>query len=355
MKFTLPISPDYVAHWGLWEAVREIYQNALDEEERDKECKSSIEYSDGLLRIATSKGRLTTESMVLGRTSKRDDPRQRGKFGEGYKLALLVLARLDYGIEILTGSERWDALIEHDYQFNSTVLNIYTEPNEPRGAVAEGVCFTISGIDQEQWDKIRRNIYSNKTYSEILEGPNERGRIYVGGLYVCTIKEFHCGYAFASNKIQLDRDRSIVKTFDLAWATSELWTQRGGPRAVELLNAEAPDVQYVESHAAPVSPIVTDHLGWFESKHGYQAVPVSTQEEIEQATTAGVKWVLVPGAVKGLLRMVKSWFVPTSKSPLEQLQAFRERYEYRMASDMKHDLEAIIDSMAGNVKAAVGP
>src|SRR5258707_8510533 len=99
-KFTLPISPAYVAHWQLWEAVREIYQNALDEHTHDPFCEASINYTDGVLRIFTSKGTLSPESLVLGKTSKRDDPYQRGKFGEGYKLSLLVLARIGHDVEI---------------------------------------------------------------------------------------------------------------------------------------------------------------------------------------------------------------------------------------------------------------
>ena len=67
MKFTLPISPDYVAHWGLWEAVREIYQNALDESE------AAISYDEAaqVLFISSATGRLTPETLVLGTSSKR--------------------------------------------------------------------------------------------------------------------------------------------------------------------------------------------------------------------------------------------------------------------------------------------
>jgi hypothetical protein len=342
MKFTLPISPEYISHWGLWEAVREIYQNALDEQTRDSSCKASLEYMDGIVRIATSKGTLSPESLVLGKTSKRDDPFQRGKFGEGYKLALLVLARLGHGVEILTGNERWDPRLEHDSTFNSPVLNIYTEPRDLR----EGVEFIITGIEPEQWGSIQKNIrpIEKYAYSTVLEEPEERGRIYVGGLYVSTEKEFRCGYSFTPNKIKLDRDRGMVNGFDLAWETSNLWTARGSNRAVELLNEEAPDVQYVESHAQKHSPLVLHQADHFHAKHGYDAVPVSDQEEIEQATRAGIKWVLVPETVKSVLRLVKSWFIPTTESPAERLCKFRDKYRNRMNAEMKHDLDEIIQA-----------
>ncbi len=341
MKFTLPISPEYVAHWQLWEAVREIYQNALDEASGSN-CKATINYSGGLLRVATSQGRLSPDTLVLGKTSKRTDESKRGKFGEGYKLALLVLARLGHDVQILTGDELWYPKIERDESFNSDVLNIYIESSSE----CEGVEFCICGVQQEQWEAIQKNIRPpSEFYNTILDSKEERGRIYVGGLYVSTAKEFHCGYAFAVGKIKLDRDRGMVNGFDLAYETSNLWMARGGSRASELLEAEAPDVRYVESHATASAPLVTYHSNYFWDKHGASAIPVSNQEEIERAAKAGMKWVLVPETVKSLLRMVKSWFIPNAKSPVEQLRDFRQKYDWRMDSGMKQDLDDIIQSM----------
>lgn len=65
MKFTLPISPTYVAHWGLWEAVREIYQNALDAHAEDTDCVSTIGYDSGTITIQTSKGKLSPATLLL--------------------------------------------------------------------------------------------------------------------------------------------------------------------------------------------------------------------------------------------------------------------------------------------------
>lgn len=349
MKFTLPISPEYVAHWGLWEAVREIYQNALDESS-DSNCKATINYSGGLLRIATSRGRLSPDTLVLGKTSKRTDDSKRGKFGEGYKLALLVLARLGHEVQILTGNELWYPKIEHNESFDSDVLNIYIESSTE----CEGVEFVICGVQPEQWETIQKNIRpSNEFYSTILDDDTERGRIYVGGLYVSTAKEFHCGYAFAVGKIKLDRDRGMVNGFDLAYETSNLWTSRGGSRASELLEAEAADVRYVESHATASAPLVTYHSTYFWDKHGASAIPVSNQEEIERASKAGIKWVLVSETVKTLLRLVKSWFIPNTKSPVEQLRDFKNKYEWRMDSSMKQDLDEIIQGMGPKTKVAL--
>jgi|SRR5271157_3069447 len=344
-KFTLPISPEYVAHWGLWEAVREIYQNALDEQTHDLSCVATIDYDTELnnICIATTKGALSPESLVLGKTSKREDLKQRGKFGEGYKLALLVLSRLGLDVEIYTSGERWIPKLEHDDTFNSTVLNIYTEPFEPQNS---GVEFLIMGVEEQQWLDIQKNIRPRgEDYNTILEASNEQGRIYVGGLYVSTVSGFRSGYAFAPDKIKLDRDRGMVDGFDLAWATSHLWTGIASSRAVELMNEEAPDVRYVESQASVTSALVVKQAEHFHQKHGYDAIPVSSQEEIEQATNAGMTWVLVPKAVKAVLRLVKSWFIPSMESPVERLKKFQKKNGWQLDREAQQELKEIIISM----------
>jgi hypothetical protein len=346
MKFTLPISPEYVAHWGLWEAVREIYQNALDEASQDKECEAKIEYLDyrNEIQITTSKGNLTTDSLVLGKTSKRNDQTQRGKFGEGYKLALLVLGRdAEHSVTVWTNRERWTIKIEHDELFKSPVLNIYTD----NYMSMEGVMFSIYNVTPEEWSEIQKNIRpQTEFFNTVLEEENEKGRIYVGGLYVSTVKGYACGYAFRPGIIKLDRDRGMVDGFDLAWQTSQLWTNRGhSARLSELLEAEAPDVEYVESHVSQGSTFAGAHWSYFAARHGSDAIPVSNQEEIQRATAAGINWVLVPEKVKSMLRLVKSWFIPTTGPLVERLKRFRDLHRYYLTRAGQIELDEIIAQM----------
>ena len=345
MKFTLPISPEYVDHWGLWEAVRELYQNALDEALADKECTAKIEYfeSSYTLQVSTSKGKLSPESLVLGTTTKRADQTLRGKFGEGYKLALLVLVRdLKHYVSVFTGSEQWSPAIEYDDNFRASVLNIYVEPY----AGQDGVTFVITGVKPNEWSEIQANIRpQDEWFDTILEDEKEKGRIYVGGLYVSTAKRFQCGYAFRPGVVKLDRDRGMVDGFDLAWQTSKLWTSRGHcVRVSELLEAEAPDVEYVDSHVSEGSSFAGSHWSYFVSRHG-DAVPVSNQDEIQRASVAGMKWILVPEKVKAMLRLVKSWFIPTSESVIDRLRKFRSIYQWHLPKSAQQELDEIIESM----------
>jgi len=340
MKFTLPLSPNYCEHWGIWEAIREIYQNALDA------GGASIKYNpvSQRLDISSASGRLTPETLVLGTTSKRDQPGQRGKFGEGYKLALLVLARLEHKVVIHTGEEIWISRLTHSDQFNATVLTINTSPAK----YIEGTHFYVYGIPSQIMNNdILPNIRTEKYIANrILNDDAEIGRIYVGGLYVTTAKNFKHGYSFTPGTISLDRDRGMIRDFDLAYETSKLWTAQGhSARLSELLESEAPDVEYVDSHVSSAPSFAGDHYNYFVHRHGSHAVPVSNQEEIQRASAAGMKWVLVPEKVKALYRLVKSWVIPTTETVAERLQKFKQNYGWSLSRDAQQELDEIIETL----------
>lgn len=343
MKFTLPISPTYVSHWGLWEAVRELYQNALDENALDPENHAIMVHLAGrdTLSIQTTKGLLTPASLILGNTSKADDKSQIGKFGEGYKLALLVLARMELPIEILNGPDIWYPRIEYDDTFGSDVLNIYVE--ETMGSPDhQGVEFRIGGVDDYEFAKIQRNITSR---DGILTADSEKGRVYVGGLFVSTMKEFQRGYSFKPNAIKLDRDRGMVDGFDLSYETSRLHMYRDDTETLKLIEDEAPDVAYVQHQVVTSSPIVLAQSREYVRHYGLNTIPVSTQPEIKAATDAGLKWTLVKTQVKNLLNMVHKWMVPTTKSPAVRLREFKDKYNSSLRFDMLADLQSIIDQL----------
>lgn len=100
----LSLSPKYVSGWGVEEAVREILQNAIDQKADGAEA--SVSYDRETLSILTDGARLKTSTLLLGESGK-DDERYIGKYGEGYKLALLVLTRERKPVKVVTDAETW--------------------------------------------------------------------------------------------------------------------------------------------------------------------------------------------------------------------------------------------------------
>jgi hypothetical protein len=341
--FTLPISPKYVSHWGVWEGIRELIQNALDQQARDPDCVVLIEHFVDIVRISTSTGRLLPETLLLGNTTKSEDPSQRGKFGEGYKLALLVLTRAGHPVTIHNGDVKWRPEIEFNEQFNSDVLNVHVEDYEDGEEPVTGVDIHIHGITEEQWRLVELNRYGDGSFDEILHEPEQKGRVYVGGLFVSHNQTLKCGYAFRPGTVMLDRDRGMVDGFDLEYQTSRLWTRQGPNRRVDaLLDEEAPDVKYVEAHVHAKHEFATGYAARFVERHGPDVTPVATQEEVEQANAAGMRWVLVPKLVKALLSKVRRIFIPSFDPPVVRLEKFLKRFQNHVGPDGKRELEEII-------------
>ena len=98
--YELPIAINYVHNWTVEDAIREILQNAIDSSTDGH--KLSITYSNGMLGITNMGINLDISSLVLGSTSKTDHTKYIGTYGEGYKLALVVLLRNNLGVTIHT-------------------------------------------------------------------------------------------------------------------------------------------------------------------------------------------------------------------------------------------------------------
>ncbi|GAA4470900.1 ATP-binding protein [Phytohabitans houttuyneae] len=85
-ELTYPISPNYVKSWTAVRAIAELIANALDEDPQPH-----VAWADGTLTIADNGPGIPEEGLILGESTKT--AQQIGQFGEGKKIACLVLAR----------------------------------------------------------------------------------------------------------------------------------------------------------------------------------------------------------------------------------------------------------------------
>ena len=94
-KCELTISSSYVPNWTIFNAIRELVQNALDQEFVDANNTMNMQYDEDKceLTISNKNSSLTTNTLLFGSTSKANDENQIGQFGEGYKIATMVLLR----------------------------------------------------------------------------------------------------------------------------------------------------------------------------------------------------------------------------------------------------------------------
>ena len=240
-KFELTISTNYVPDWTYVEALRELFQNALDQQTENPANKMLFEYDERqhLVRIANKTSILPVDTLLLGQTSKVNSENQIGQHGEGYKIAFMVLLREgkkiyvhNYGMK-----QEWEARLVKSRRYgNKLVPTIFVERVPVWNHIPDhDLTIDVQGITPEEWEAIRdKNLHLKRRIKNlnefaagdigrILLDENESGRIYVKGLYVFTDKNLRYGYDFEPAVVKLDRDRKMLNTSDIVWKTSDAW------------------------------------------------------------------------------------------------------------------------------------
>lgn len=338
-KIELTIAPTYVPSWTYVDAIRELFQNALDQEAQNPENKASWDYHDDkhelVIRNATSK--LTAASLLLGHTTKAGDKATIGQFGEGYKIATLVLLRegknvvfYNYGIK-----EIWRPRFVKSRRFGTGILTFFIEKKAVWGkkSVWERVPsadleIVIEGITPEEYygEIVPSNLHLRNDYKVLKETEygdiiDLSGKVFVNGLYVCDYKPYTYGYNFKPEHIKLDRDRRMVNDFDLRWMASKMWsTCKDIDKVLEMIVENKADVTYIKEVSWDSDWCGTAAEKFF-SMYGPDAIPVTSQAELE-SVPAGYKGIVVSEIYNSLIRGSSSFIMPASddRSPVDDLQ-----------------------------------
>lgn len=231
--YELSISENYVHTWGIEEAIREIMQNAIDSEADGNILE--ISYNSGVLAITNFGVNLEPSSLVLGNTGKADG-NYVGKFGEGLKLAVLVLLREGLEIEILTNGEKWIPEFRESKVFFVETLHFDIEVTE---GSSDEITIKIKGLPYDTFKDIRsrslamlKNMEFNigdieeSEYGEILLNKEYKGMMFVEGLFIQEDSTFNYGYNFKKEYVQLDRDRKAINYYELKELTVKALTSQ---------------------------------------------------------------------------------------------------------------------------------
>lgn len=298
MIYETSIASGYVPNWGVKEGIREIIQNAMDS--HDIGFKSGITYvrKDKKLIIFNRGAKLERKSMLLGSTTKANDTNLRGQYGEGFKLACLSLVRAGHRVRIHSQNEMWSAAISKSENFDVDVLTFKIQKAAEK---SDKLSFVIEGIEPKEWKGMELMflpIYSPdpKTIlktpdGKVLLDKNLKGRIYCGGIFVDEYKELEFGYDFNVDVLQLNRDRNMVSSFEVEWATSKMWAVLAAGKNGKLFNAHdmlkknAPDVKYIKNFADyTVTGKVVDQ---FIKENNERSYPVTSDSEAYRVRSVG--------------------------------------------------------------------
>lgn len=266
-KYELSLVKSYVQEWTAEDAVREIIQNAIDESNRVEDNAMSVEYDpeEKTLIISNKKSVLTHDTLLLGNTSKATDDNMIGKFGEGYKLGILVLTRENHPVVIQNYGlkETWKARFVNSRRWKDEVLTIFTDKSQIWNKPPHNnLSFVINNIDQDMYNEVVKKTlflkdiytgeyvednYAKTSYGNILFEESEKGRVYVNGLFVTTLEDLKYGYDIKTKYIEIGRDRNLIDSYKITKYTTLMWMEIQDDfedEIFELAYSEALDFSY---------------------------------------------------------------------------------------------------------------
>lgn len=346
--YELSLTRTYVSRWGMAHAVRELIQNALDSDSpfvyefrRDGDTSSLLLVSE----FAT----LSPQTLLLGATSKADSKDAIGSFGEGYKIALLVLTRLGYDVEIRNGDVLWKPRFRHNAKFKEELLVI--DETSLSDKKHKGLTFVVNGLSDDDVEQIRAScLYMQDSIGQVHETPHGRillerpRKLYVGGLFICET-DLAYGYDIKPEFLKLERDRQTVDGYDLKVTTREMWfsTQRYEEIA-KMIDAGVPDVEYAR-YASPEMVREACFRLFMERHPG--AIAAENQQQLKALVEQGMtKVVVLGGNLYENVRRAPSYLArPTVRvaSPTERLEAWFAGAKYKMGNEHKATFRALLD------------
>lgn len=369
--YELTLTPNYVSDWTFNDAIRELIQNGTDQEILDKSNKFSIDYDYGskTLRLTNAKSKLKINTLLLGRSSKSDNEDTVGQFGEGYKIAALVLNRLGKTFTIYNNErgEVWTSRFKNSEKWLEKILAFYVEkvPASNTGLVIEvgnvtadeynSLCDTWIGF-YDGLEKIET------TYGDILFDEEMQNKIFVNGLAVSCSEDMEYGYDFKPKYITLERDRKTCDSWNAGDITSKMIAEAmlqgkiDFERVKYMVEESTDDVYHLDfnTHLGGVQEIQKRMIESFDKQYTTPySIPVREQSDIDRVKAYGGNPVVVPYKVANLLkdetskRIQELITTPTGKSLTlkERFQRWYDAYSSKLDKGARQELADLINEV----------
>ncbi|XKX17632.1 RIIA lysis inhibitor [Klebsiella phage phi1_175008] len=371
----LSILETYVAHWGWWQGVRELIQNAVDTKDYE------VDFEQGQICIKSYGGKIPTSALLLGSTTKIDDDSTIGKFGEGMKLGFLVLQRLGAEIHMVNGTDVWKPRFAWSEDFGANCLTVDIHEDVVLGN-PDAVSITIKNIPNEAILEIKDKyapcqnlqvVVENSVGKAYSKNGNKDCRLFVNGIFVTVVPgRFKFDYDFKPSAFVLDRDRDSANTFEVKYEASKLLSNCEDILLLAELGAENyDDIEHFTSHRKsgyfsgyyeseeyedPDHELSVRASKLFEEKHGYDAFPInaswdSKKKRLVSQTVIKKGW--CPVEVKQTLYTMieRQWAVDSEIEnmldfqPLEFLERFHSKHKRQLKAKANRELERVIEML----------
>ena len=312
-KIVYPIARDYVKDWTVISAGRELVANAID-----MSGNATVEFEDGRCVVEDSGTGVERRHFVIGNSSKTED--RIGMFGEGFKLASLVLARENRDMVMETVGSSYRPALEMSKDFGTEVFCFAYEDNDRK--VGTRISFVAT---EEETEEIRNlficfrddvpTIVSTPEVDVIDDGQES---VYVNGLFVAETKSLFT-YNVKGMRSAVDgRDRNHVDEALLSEVLTRFWNEVSDERTISRFLTGWEENSYAREYSLVVEP--NDKAKWNSVVAGcYRRAcfsSVSSRKADFVAETAGYK----------VLRNVPPYVMRVMSETIETADEVAERY-----------------------------
>ncbi len=370
--YELTLTPNYVSDWNFNDAVRELIQNGTDQEILDKENKFKVEYNakEKTLRLINRKSVLKINTLLLGRSNKANNEDTVGQFGEGYKIAALVLNRLGKTFTIYNNEKKevWKSRFKNSEKWLEKILAFYVSKQDTEEA---GLCIEVGNVTKEEfndlykvWIDLSGYDYEKveTDYGEIITDEDYTGEVYVNGLFVDCNSDLRYGYNFKPKYIRLERDRKTCDSWNVGEITSlmiaEAMVKGGIPIETvrKMVEERVDDVYHFEfnTYQNDVKKVQEMLIESFDSQNPQPySIPVDSQEDIKKVKAYGGNPVVVPSGVAKLLKNEKDNRIKAlMEIPCANIMTLKDKfnrwydiYSAKLPDEAKTEIRNLINEM----------
>lgn len=361
--YELSLTSNYVADWTFEMAIRELIQNGIDQEAVNPSDKFLISYEDGKLFFTNPKSYLKVNTLLLGRSSKTHDNKTVGQFGEGYKIASLVLNRLGktFIVHNRSKSQIWTSRFVNSRRWHDRILVFDVDDHEYE---ERGLMIEVGNVTEEEYESLSRTWlgfaknyeHIDTSYGQILTDENQKNRIYVNGLYISCNAEMKYGYNFLPEYLKLERDRKSCDSWDAKLLTSKMIAEAydndrlDGSEVFEMIEEVSDDVSSVGYYSS--EKMRAAYLEEFdkenEVENGDKPIPVETQSQYKAILASGGHPVYVLHNISNMLNDVREQRMKelTERLPRmsfhEKLRLWYESYSLYLPCEAREEFEKIM-------------
>ncbi len=327
-KVEITLTANYVASWGRWEGIRELVQNAKDGE-TEHGAKMDVKLTEAGNLVIKNRGvTLPREALLIGFTTKEDNDKAIGQFGEGLKLGILALCRAGYKIRIHNGEEIWKPEIARSEKYDAEVLCFDITKSKAKD-IKEDLTVIVEDVG-EYWHEIKSRflflnpevevIQASHYHGELILADHMKGMIYVKGIFV---EQDDLQHGYNLFNVNTDRDRRMVNKWDKKYHMGAILGEAArkksaiqgaiATRIFNMLEQGSDEVSEISSSVA-INNELKDKLGdLFKEKYG-NAVPVYNADESRKLEAIGKQGVVLPMDMANLMSGIVGSFQGTMET-----------------------------------------